>query len=50
MMVNTLGHKLFEEIKENSELNENDNFSIEATRGANEKGIQTQEGFVVLKE
>ena len=49
MMVNTLGHKLFEEIKEDAELNENDIFSIEAARGANAKGIQTQEGFVVLK-
>lgn len=49
MMVNTLGHKLFEEIKDNDEINENDIFYIEAARGAKAKGVQTQEGFVVLK-
>lgn len=49
MMVSTLGHKLFEEIKDNTEIIENDIFSIEAARGANAKGVQTQEGFVVLK-
>lgn len=49
MMVNTLGHKLFEEIKDSTEISENDIFYIEAARGAKAKGIQTQEGFVVLK-
>ncbi|MFJ5791035.1 GIY-YIG nuclease family protein [Lysinibacillus sp. NPDC093197] len=49
MMVNTLGHKLFEEIKVSSEINENEIFYIEAARGAKAKGVQTQEGFVVLK-
>ena len=49
MMVNTLGHKLFEEIKDNTEINQNEMFSIEAARGAKAKGVQTQEGFVVLK-
>ena len=49
MMVNTLGHKLFEEIKDSTELNENEIFYIEAARGAKAKGVQTQEGFVVLK-
>ncbi|ATP41698.1 methionine sulfoxide reductase [Solibacillus sp. R5-41] len=48
MMVNTLGHKLFEEIKDNAEIHENDIFFIEAARGAKANGIQTQEGFVVL--
>lgn len=49
MIVNTLGHKVFEEIKDNAEINENDIFYIEAARGANARGVQTQEGFVVLK-
>lgn len=49
MMTNTLGHKLFEEIKDRAEINENDILYIEAARGASAKGIQTQEGFVVLK-
>ncbi|MER2192142.1 MAG: GIY-YIG nuclease family protein [Solibacillus sp.] len=49
MMTNTLGHKLFEEIKDQTEINEDDILYIEAARGASAKGIQTQEGFVVLK-
>lgn len=49
MLVNTLGHKLFEEIKDSSEIYENDIFCIEAARGAKAKGIQTQEGFVILR-
>lgn len=49
MMVNTLGHKLFEDIKDSTEINENEIFYIEVARGAKVKGVQTQEGFVILK-
>lgn len=49
-MVNTLGHKLFEEIKDKLDSTNSEAWYINAARGANAKGIQTQEGFVVLKE
>ena len=49
MMVNTLGHKLFEEIKDSSEVTDINVLTIKSTRGVDAKGIQTQEGFVVLK-
>lgn len=49
MMVNTLGHKLFEEIKDHSDSSNSEVWYINAARGAKAKGIQTQEGFVVLK-
>lgn len=49
MMVNTLGHKLFEEIKDQSDSTNSEVWYINAARGAKAKGIQTQEGFVVLK-
>ncbi len=49
MMVNTLGHKLFERIKDNSDVTNSEVWYINAARGAKAKGIQTQEGFVVLE-
>ncbi|MFF2795332.1 GIY-YIG nuclease family protein [Lysinibacillus xylanilyticus] len=49
MMVNTLGHKLFEEINDELGSTNNEFWYIKAAWGANAKGIQTQEGFVVLK-
>ena len=48
MMVNTLGHKLFEEIKELPESTSNNALYIKAARGANARGTQSQEGFVVF--
>lgn len=48
-MVNTLGHKLFEQIKDHSDSTNIEVWYINAARGAKAKGIQTQEGFVVLK-
>lgn len=49
IIVNTLGHKIFEQLRE-TETNEVTNYYyIRAARGADAKGIQTQEGFVVLK-
>ena len=50
MMVNTLGHKLFKEIKDHSDSTNSDIWYINAVRGANAKGVQTQEGFVVLRD
>jgi len=50
MMVNTLGHKLFEEIKDQSDSKKSEVWYINAARGANARGIQTQEGFVVLQD
>ena len=50
MMVNTLGHKLFEEIKDQSDSKKSEVWYINAARGANARGIQTQEGFVVLRD
>lgn len=49
MMVNTLGHKLFEEIKDHSDATNSEFWYINTARGAKAKSIQTQEGFVVLK-
>jgi len=49
MMVNTLGHKLFEEIKDSADVNVDDVLFIKSTLGVDAKGVQTQEGFVVLK-
>lgn len=50
MLVNILGHKLFVEIKDTSESNDDEILYIKGVRGANAKGVQTQEGFVVLQD
>ncbi|MBU3821615.1 GIY-YIG nuclease family protein [Flavobacteriaceae bacterium XHP0103] len=53
LLVNTLGFKIFEELRNtNQSLDEqlNSIFYIKATRGANAMGQLTNEGFVVLKE
>jgi hypothetical protein len=44
LLINTLGHKLFEEKREMKEV-----FYIKAARGADAKGEPTTDGFVVLK-
>jgi len=51
LLVNTLGHKVFEEKREHkSGLKPlQDIFSINASRGANAQGEPTSEGFVVFK-
>ena len=49
MLVNMLGHKLFVEIKDTSETNDDEILYIKGARDANAKGFQTQEGFVVLQ-
>jgi hypothetical protein len=50
LLVNTLGHKLFEEKRELKTSNKQpDIFYIVAPRGANAQGEPTSEGFVVFK-
>ena len=52
LLVNTLGFKIFEELRisnQTFEEQENNTFYIEAARGANASGQITSEGFVVLK-
>ena len=49
LLVNTLGYKVFEEIKE-SRQKDIKIFNIDAARGAKAQGQSTSEGFVVLKE
>jgi len=52
ILINALGFKIFESLREEnpSESDENKNlFHIEAIRGVNARGQSTSEGFVVLK-
>lgn len=50
LLVNSLGHKLFEEKREaKAKIRPQEFFTITAPRGANAQGEPTSEGFVVLK-
>jgi len=49
MLVNTLGHKLFDEKREIKTQQKAEYFFIKATRGADGQGVPTSEGFVVFK-
>jgi hypothetical protein len=49
LMVNTLGHKVFEEKREFKLKQKQATFFIKAARGADGQGEPTSEGFVVLK-
>jgi hypothetical protein len=49
LLVNTLGHKVFEEKREIRSKQKKDLFYIKATRGADAIGEPTPDGFVVLK-
>jgi hypothetical protein len=51
LLTNTLGHKVFEEIRETQTVGSKKQqiFHITAARGANAKGIPTSSGFVVFK-
>ena len=51
ILINTLGHKVFEEKREVKAQQQQDQetFYISATRGADAKGEPTSDGFVVLK-
>ena len=50
MLVNTLGHKLFDEKREIKPQQKQEYFYINAARGAEGQGVQTSEGFVVFKD
>jgi hypothetical protein len=49
MLVNTLGHKVFEEKREFKPKQKQANFFIKAARGADGQGEPTSDGFVVFK-
>lgn len=49
MLVNTLGHKVFDEKREFRPKQKQEIFSIKAARGADGQGEPTSDGFVVLK-
>lgn len=49
MLVNTLGHKVFEEKREFKPKQKQETFFIRSARGANGEGEPTSDGFVVFK-
>ena len=49
LLVNTLGHKVFDEKREFKPKQKQEIFSIKAARGADGQGEPTSDGFVVLK-
>ncbi|WP_432221318.1 GIY-YIG nuclease family protein [Flavobacterium sp. TMP13] len=49
MLVNTLGHKVFDDKREISNNNRNKLFQIKAARGADALGEPTSDGFLVFK-
>jgi len=49
MLVNTLGHKVFDEKREYKTKQKGDIFFIKAARGADGQGEPSSDGFVVLK-
>lgn len=49
MLVNTLGHKVFEEKREFRPKQKQESFFIKSTRGADGQGEPTSDGFVVFK-
>ncbi len=50
MLVNTLGHKVFDEKREFKPKQKQDTFFIKAARGADGLGEPSSDGFVVFKE
>lgn len=49
MLVNTLGHKVFDEKRDFRPKHKKEIFSLKAVRGADAKGEPTSDGFVVFK-
>jgi hypothetical protein len=49
MLVNTLGHKVFDEKREFKPKQKQETFFIKAARGAEGQGEPTSDGFVVFK-
>jgi hypothetical protein len=50
IMVNTLGHKVFEDTRASKSVIKAQTFLIKATRGADASGRPVSDGFVVLKD
>lgn len=50
MLVNTLGHKVFEEKRDFKPRQKKDFFVLKGARGANAKGEPSSDGFVVFKD
>lgn len=50
MLVNTLGHKVFDDKREIGTKKKQDTFYIKAARGADAQGEPTSDGFVVFKD
>ena len=49
MLVNTLGHKVFDEKRDQQPKQKQETFFIKAARGADAQGEPTSDGFVVIK-
>lgn len=49
LIINTMGYKVFTELKDEIEVPKSNIYHIKAARGAEGKGQPTQEGFVVFK-
>ncbi|WP_439505520.1 GIY-YIG nuclease family protein [Sediminibacterium sp.] len=49
LLVNTLGHKVFDDKREIKSIQKHETFFIKASRGADAMGEPTSEGFVVFK-
>lgn len=50
LLINTMGYKVFAELKDQIEVPKTNIYHIKAARGAEAKGQPTQEGFVVFKD
>lgn len=50
LLINTLGHKVFDEKRETNFKRKEAIFYIKATRGADAAGVPSSDGFVVLKD
>lgn len=49
LLINTMGYKVFTELKDEIDVSKSNIFHLKAARGAEAKGQPTQEGFVVFK-
>ena len=49
LLVNTLGHKVFDEKRDSTVLRKQEYFSIKSIRGSDAQGEPTSEGFVVFR-
>lgn len=49
LLINTMGYKVFTELKDEIEVSKSNIYHLKSARGAEAKGQPTQEGFVVFK-